>query len=136
MYTSATIHNKLVIIIGDLTCEQIRNHVGQSKFYSVMANEVPDSANKEQLRLVLHYLNPETSKVREDLVEFSECDMGVTGKAVAESILCLLQKFNLDSTLLGGQAMMVLATWQGRPGKLHVDKYHRDWFKDIRKYSK
>ncbi len=39
----------------------------------------------------------------EDFVEFSECDTGITGQAVAERILQLLNSYNLDPTLLRGQ---------------------------------
>ena len=102
-YTSARIQNELINIIGDLIREQIIDRVTDSRFYSVIADEVTDSANKEQLSLVLRYLNPETGKIAEDLVDFAECDMGITGQAVAEKILHLLQKFNLDPTLLRGQ---------------------------------
>lgn len=101
-YTSATIQNELIEIIGDLIREQILDRVRESKFYPVIADEVTDSANKEQLSLVLRYLNPETGEIAEDLVEFTECDMGITGQAVANYILHLLQKFNLDPTLLRG----------------------------------
>lgn len=48
-------------------------------------------------------LDPETGKIAEDLVGFAECDMGITGQAVADKILHLLQKFNLDPNLLHGQ---------------------------------
>ncbi len=71
--------------------------------YSMIADEVTDSANKERLSLVLCYLNPESGEIAEDLLEFFESDMGITGEAVAGYILHLLQKFNLDPTLLRGQ---------------------------------
>ncbi len=44
-YTSAIIQNELINIIGGLICEQILDHVRDSKFYSVIADEVTDSAN-------------------------------------------------------------------------------------------
>ncbi len=66
----------------------------------MIADEVTDSANKEQLSLVLCYLNTDTGAIAEDLVEFAECDMGITGQAVADYMFHLLQMFNLDPTLL------------------------------------
>ena len=60
------IQNELINIIGDLIHEQILDHVRESKLYSVIADEVTDSANKEQLSLVLRYHDPETGKIAED----------------------------------------------------------------------
>ncbi len=103
MYTSATIQDELINIIGDLICMQILECVRESKFYSVTADEVTNSANMEQLSLVLRYLDPASGEITEDLMEFAECDMGITGQAVADRMFNLLQKFNLDTRLLCGQ---------------------------------
>ena len=51
------------------------------------ADEVIDCSNKEQLSIVLRYIEPETSFIREDIVTFLECDSGTTGKALADQIL-------------------------------------------------
>ncbi len=103
MYTSATIQDELINIIGDLICMQILECVRESKFYSVTADEVTNSPNMEQLSLVLRYLDPASGEITEDLMEFAECDMGITGQAVADRMFNLLQKFNLDTRLLCGQ---------------------------------
>ncbi len=94
-YTSTTIQNKLINIIGDLIHEQILDHGRHSNIYSVIADE--------PVSLVLCYLNPETGKIAEDVVEVAEYDMGITAQCVAHYIIHLLQKFNMDSTLLRGQ---------------------------------
>ncbi len=36
-------------------------------------------------------------------MDFADCNMGITGQAVADKILNFLQKFNLDPRLLRGQ---------------------------------
>ncbi len=98
-YTSTTIQNELINIIGDfihlqiLECERIQVLLCD-------CCEVTDSANKEQLSLVLCYLDPASGEISEDLMEFAECDMGITSQA--DKILHLLQKFNLDPRLLHG----------------------------------
>ncbi len=123
IYTSATIQNDLINIIGNLIHEQIIDHVRDSTFYSVIANELTDSAKKEQLSLVLHSLNPETGVITEDLVEFAECDMGI-----ADYVLHLLQKFNLDPTLLCGQgyngARNMVGKTRGTAAIITVSKLH------------
>ncbi len=91
-YTSATIQNELINIIGDLISEQILDCVRDSMFYSVIANEVTDSANKEQLSLVLLYLNSETGEIADKLVDFVECGMGISFRSSNWTLYCCVVK--------------------------------------------
>ena len=69
-----------------------------------MADEVTDCSNKEQLSLVLRYVDPETLLIREDFVDFLECDTGITGQQLADKITSSLQSYGLDLKNLRGQA--------------------------------
>ena len=60
--------------------------------YTLIADEVTDCSNKEQLCIVLRYVEPESSSIREDLVTFLECDSGVTGAALADNMLSFVSK--------------------------------------------
>ena len=62
-----------------------------------------DAANREQLSLVIRYFDPESKTAAERLLDFTACHLGVTGHAIAEPILDLLQKNHLDPKLLRGQ---------------------------------
>ena len=50
-YTSKTIQNELVEVIGESIRSDIIAEVKRAKFYSVIADEVTDMANKEELSL-------------------------------------------------------------------------------------
>lgn len=78
--------------------------VREARFYSLITDEVTDSSNKEQLAIVLRYVHPDNHQIREDLVEFVECDSGVTGRAIAEKITESIQSNGLDLSKLRGQA--------------------------------
>ena len=81
----------------------IISEVKQAKFFSVMADECSDVANKEQLAIVIRYVN-EDDEICEDFVEFVECENGVTGLALAEKIKSVLQdKYGLDMINQSGQ---------------------------------
>ena len=68
-----------------------------------MADECSDVANKEQLAIVIRYVN-EDDEICEDFVEFVECENGITGLALAEKIKSALQdKYGLDMINLRGQ---------------------------------
>ena len=79
-----------------------------AQWYTVVADEVTDCSNKEQLSLVLRYVDPETLLIREDFVDFLECDIGITGQQLADKITSSLQSYGLDLKHLHGQAYVML----------------------------
>ena len=68
MYTSPDIQNQILDILGDHVREKILLKVRQAQAFTLIADEVTDCANKEQLSLVLRYVNPKDCCIREDLV--------------------------------------------------------------------
>ena len=50
----------------------------------MIADEVTDCSNKEQLCIVLKYVDPDTYSIHEDLVTFLECDDRISGQVIAE----------------------------------------------------
>ena len=102
-YCSATIQNEIIDIICTLIRKYTVECLKKRRFYCVIADEVTNSANREQLSLVICYFDPESKTVAERLLDFSACQLGVTGHAIAETILELLQKNHLDPKLLRGQ---------------------------------
>ena len=69
----------------------------------MIADEVADWSSKEQLCIVMRYVEPETASIREDLITFLECDSGITGKALADKMLGFLRN-HLDPSKMHGQA--------------------------------
>ena len=60
--------------------------------FTLVADEVTDSSNKEQLSLVLRYVNTGDCCIHEDLVTFLECDCGITGhQALADMMISFLK---------------------------------------------
>ncbi len=86
-YTSPDIQNQLISILGDHICNAILRKVRSSLCYTLIPEEVTDCSNKEQLCIVISYVEPGTASIREDLVTFLECDSGITGKALADKML-------------------------------------------------
>ena len=52
-YTSKTIQNELIEIVSQKICSDIFSEIKTAKFYSIIADEVTDVGNKEQLSLSL-----------------------------------------------------------------------------------
>ena len=103
-YTSSIIQNQIIDILADQVRQTIVDNVKRAKWYSVIADEVTDVSNKEQLSLSVRYVDVDKLEVREDLLGFFECDSGITGLALAEQITSTLQGFGLDLSNLRGQA--------------------------------
>ena len=64
-YTSKIILNELVTVVGDRIRESIINEVKDVKFYCIIADEVTDISNNEELSLVVHHLY--TRRLRKSL---------------------------------------------------------------------
>ena len=58
-YTSKTIQNEMIDVIGTAIRNNITEEVKSSKYYSIIADEVTDCSNKEQLSLSLRYVTDE-----------------------------------------------------------------------------
>ena len=77
--------------------------VRSSLCYSLIADEVTDCSNKEQLCIVIRYVEPDAASSEEGLVIFLECDSGITGKALADKMLGFVRNL-LDPSKMRGQA--------------------------------
>ena len=81
---------------------KIVQEVKEAKFFAVCADEAADAANKEQLALIIRFVD-KSGLVQEHFLEFLHCASGVSGEAIAQNILCALEKHSLDVSNLRGQ---------------------------------
>ena len=103
-YTSSVIQNQVIDVLADQVRQKIIGNVQVAKWFNVIADEVTDVSNKEQLSLVLRYVEPDTLLVRKYLVGFFECDTGISGRALADKITSCVRVYGLDLSNLRGQA--------------------------------
>lgn len=99
-YTSKTIQNELVKVVGAKICSDIIEEVKSAKFYSIIADEVADAANKEELSLVIRYVHD--GHIREVFVDFLEVER-VTGRVLGDAILKWLSEHNISPSDMRGQ---------------------------------
>ena len=79
------------------------NPTNQSrKFFTVCADEGTDVANKEQLPLIIRFVD-QSGMIREEFLKFVLCDTGPSGQAIADKIKFTLEKLTLDLKDLRGQ---------------------------------
>ena len=101
-YTSAPIQNELISLCGKYITDKIVNEVKDAKFFTVLADEVRDISGKEQLALVIRFVD-KSGVVREEFLQFILCDKGLSGMQIAEYILFALDNLGLDISNCRGQ---------------------------------
>ena len=88
-YTSNTIQNQIVRVLADQVSHCIIEKVKAAKWFTVIADEVTDVSNREQLSIVLPYV---------------ECDTGISGLDLTTKITSSLKELGLDLSIVCGQA--------------------------------
>ena len=101
-YISKSTQNDLIKCCGDFITDSIISEVKQSKYFSILADEAADCSNKEQMSLVLRYVD-EKNNIREDFVQFIHCDEGLSGSDLSEVLLKKISFFGLDINNCRGQ---------------------------------
>ena len=103
-YRSKTVQNKLVKIYSDQIQQSIVKDIKSSvcPVYSVLEDEATDCSNREQMPIVLRYVDS-NKEINERFIKFVECDDGVTGKALAKNVEDTLDEIGLPLGQCRGQ---------------------------------
>ena len=90
-YRSKTIQNQLVDVIGEQIRGGIVHDINDCPFFSVIADEAIDCSNKEQMPLILRYVNADDD-IEERFLKYIHCNTGLTGVALAGKIVETLKE--------------------------------------------
>ncbi|XP_057298780.1 52 kDa repressor of the inhibitor of the protein kinase-like [Hydractinia symbiolongicarpus] len=101
-YISKTTQNDLINCCGEVITNKIVSEIRKNKFFSVLADKLLDCSNKEQLSLVIRYVDS-SRNIKEDFLKFLHCKEGLTGADLAQLMLSALQNLNLDFSNCRGQ---------------------------------
>lgn len=101
VYTSKTIQNEIIAICGNLIRQEILDSIKEAPFFSIIADEATDVANKEQLSISIRFVC--NNKPCEKFLGFLECVNGVSGEGIASTILTQLNSWQLPVLMLRGQ---------------------------------
>ena len=100
--TSKTSQNELINCCGNYIKDILVKEIKQNRFFSVLADEASDCSNQEQLSLVTRFVDG-SGEIREECLGFLHCDLGLSGKALAETVLNGIANFTLDIQNCRGQ---------------------------------
>ena len=94
-YRSKTTKNELINICGEIITETLRKEVKEAKSFLVLADEAADISNKEQMALVLRFIDKNGS-IREEFFGFAPCNEGLSGEAISSKIKETISSLGLD----------------------------------------
>ena len=99
-YTSKGIQNELIEVVGNTIQLDIISEVQAAQYYSIVADEVTDVSNKEELSLVLRYMF--NDEIKEVFVDFIQVER-ITGEVLGRTIIEWLSNHNLSLSNMRGQ---------------------------------
>ena len=107
-YTSKTIQEEIISVLGEVMKENLTEpfRTGNTKFFSVIADEVHDKLdNKEVLSVCIRYVDTrnKAALINEVLLDFRHLER-TTGEALGKVIVDVLRSNNLDLSYLRGHA--------------------------------
>ena len=112
-YRSKTIQNEIIETVGNYISSKIIAEVKQTRMFSVMADEAADVSNKENLSLVLRYVDS-SKNIREEFVGFRLCGEETTGNAIKELIINSVRDLGLTMDNCRGQSYDGAGNMAGR----------------------
>ena len=104
-YTSKTIQNECISLAGNAIVEDIVAEINHNKIFAILADEASDNSYKEQLPLVLRFVDKENI-IREEFMGFHECLEGVSGEAISKLLLSPVEALGLTWTIVGDNLMI------------------------------
>ena len=85
----------MIACCGKFITELVVRKIKENQLFSILADEPSDCSNQEELSLVIRHVDSDCV-IREEFLEFLHCDLGLTGKALAETVLSGLIDLGLD----------------------------------------
>ena len=99
-YTSPTIQNNIIAIMASQVRSSICSSVHKAGFYSIMADETKDLSKKEQLSIIVRYV--ESVTVKERFLTFFSAN-NLNAESLSQYILDTLKQYGLDPQMIVSQ---------------------------------
>ena len=112
-YISKTIQNEMITTVGAIIVNNLSQEIRDSKYFSIMSDEAADISNKENLSVVIRFLDS-TKTVREEFVGFYRCEDGTTGAAIKDLIIGAVADLGLSMDDCRGQCYDGAGNMSGR----------------------
>jgi len=112
-YISKTIQNEMITTLGKYIIDNLSREIRECKYFSILADEAADVSNKENLSIVLRFVD-KNQTIREEFVGFHLCEEGTTGQAIKDLILTAVANLGLSMNDCRGQCYDGAGNMAGR----------------------
>ena len=113
IYTSKTTQNEIIECIGEHLGDKILKDIKAAKWFSILCDEVVDVGNKEQVSIVLRFVDEQT--IREEFLDFVTVER-ITGEVLANKLKDMLISYGLDIGDCRGQGYDGASNMSGKSG--------------------
>ena len=111
-YTSPQIQNEILSVLAIQILRDIGNSIRSTPYYSLMADEVTDSSNREQVVICLRWVD-ENLEPQEDFIGLYKVD-STAADVIVKVLKDTLLRFNLSITQCRGQCYDGASSMSGR----------------------
>lgn len=118
-YISKTSQNEMITTVGAIIVNNLSQEIRESKYFSIMSDEAADVSNKENLSVVIRFLDS-TKTVREGFVGFYLCEDGTTGAAFKDLIIGAVADLGLSMDDCRGQCYDGAGKWHSESTKFQI----------------
>ena len=101
-YTSGDIQNDMLDVMAEAIRIKITTNVKKAGIYFILADETRDCSKKEQLSIVVRYVDVESANMHEHFLAFTEADT-LNTEGLSAYILQTLDTFKLDPAAIVSQ---------------------------------
>ena len=98
--------NQLIECAGKVISNKLVEEIKESGVFAILADESTDFSNKEQLALIIRFID-RNNEIREEFLKFIYMDSGVRGEELKSKILETLREQVLICRIVGDRVTMV-----------------------------
>uniref|UniRef100_A0A3Q3ABG9 DUF4371 domain-containing protein n=1 Tax=Kryptolebias marmoratus TaxID=37003 RepID=A0A3Q3ABG9_KRYMA len=111
-YVHHDIQNEVFNVMAEMIRKQISNEVKEAEHFAILVDESKDISKKEQISVIVRYLQPDSEKVVEEFLHFTPAE-GLDADSLFESIKMTLNRCNIDVNCCVGQCYDGAAVMSG-----------------------
>ena len=112
-YISKTIQSEMITTVGAIIVNNLSQEIRDNKYFSIMSDKADDISNKENLSVMIRFLDS-TKTVREEFVRFYLCEDGRTEAAINDLIIGAVADLGLSMDDCRGQCYDGAGNMSGR----------------------
>ena len=111
-YVHHDVQNEIINVMAEMIRKQLRDEIKDAEHFAILVDESRDISKKEQISVIVRYLNTESERVVEEFLHFTPAD-GLDADSLFASIKQTLSRCGIDLNCCVGQCYDGAAVMSG-----------------------